>query len=87
MQYDTMEYGKQLKALRKQNRETENFATDAEWLCGVRKSDRITPIYTLSTYGYSGGHVCTNGYSTDVGKQGKVYERGGEGGRKYVSGD
>ena len=50
MQYDTMEYSHQLKELKKKNKEKGNFATDAEFLCQIRKNDRLTPIYTLCLY-------------------------------------
>lgn len=50
MQYDTMEYSNQLRELRKVNKEKGDFATDAEFLCKVRRSDRLIPIYTLCLY-------------------------------------
>ena len=50
MQYDVMEYHQQLKELRKQNIEKGEFITDAEWLCKIRKTDRIAPVYTLCVY-------------------------------------
>lgn len=50
MQYDSMEYGKQLKALKNFNRNYNLTATPAERLCGMKKSDRLTPVYTLCLY-------------------------------------
>lgn len=41
MQYDAMEYEQQLKELRKRNREKGGFATDGEFLCGVRKNTAL----------------------------------------------
>ncbi len=50
MQYDVMEYHQQIKELRKQNAEKGELVTSAEWLCKVRKTDRIAPVYTLCVY-------------------------------------
>ena len=50
MQYDTMEYGKQLDRLRKQNRQEKKLIGKAERLCGIRKTDRLVPVYTLCLY-------------------------------------
>lgn len=50
MQYDAMEYHQQIKELRKRNIEKGEFDTDAEWICKIRKTDRITPVYTLCVY-------------------------------------
>ena len=50
MQYDTMEYGKQLDELRRKNEREENLSTDQEKLCGIRKQDRLLPVYTLCLY-------------------------------------
>lgn len=37
MQYDSLEYGKQLR-------------TSEEWLCGITKKDRLAPVYTICLY-------------------------------------
>ena len=50
MQYDIMEYGKQLDTLRKRNRQENNLQTAAEKICGLRKNDRIIPVYTICLY-------------------------------------
>ncbi len=50
MQYDVMEYCQQIQELRKRNIEKGEFDTDAEWLCKIRKTDRIIPVYTLCVY-------------------------------------
>lgn len=50
MQYDTMEYGKQLEELRKKNEREELLTTSQELLCGIRKEDRLIPVYTLCLY-------------------------------------
>ena len=50
MQYDTMEYGKQLEEFRKNNEREGILATKQEWLSGIRKEDRLTPVYTLCLY-------------------------------------
>ena len=50
MQYDVMEYGKQLDAMKKKNRQEDRLTTAAERLCGFKKTDRIIPVYTLCLY-------------------------------------
>lgn len=50
MQYDTMEYRKQLEKLRKQNRQEKRLQGVAERLCGMKKTDRLVPVYTLCLY-------------------------------------
>lgn len=50
MQYDTLEYEKQLSALRRTNQQKQNYANVAERLCRIRKTDRLVPIYTLCLY-------------------------------------
>ena len=50
MQYDAMEYGKQLEKLRKHNRKEKKLKGGAEQLCGMRKTDRLVPVYTLCLY-------------------------------------
>lgn len=50
MQYDSMEYGKQLKELKARNREQKKLQTAAERLCGMTREDRLVPVYTLCLY-------------------------------------
>ena len=50
MQYDTMEYSKQIDRLRKSNRKDGVLKTETEKFCGLRKEDRIVPVYTLCLY-------------------------------------
>ena len=50
MQYDAMEYGKQLDELRRENEREGILVTDQEKLCGIRKQDRLNPVYTLCLY-------------------------------------
>lgn len=54
MEYDTMEYQKQLSRLRKKNRramqERKEQFTPAERLCGVKKTDRLSPVHTICLY-------------------------------------
>lgn len=50
MQYDTLEYGKQLEKLKRINREGKHLHTPAEWLCGVAAEDKLAPVYTLCLY-------------------------------------
>ena len=55
MQYDVMEYAKQLDVLKKKNKQGSNpvingLATMAEKFCGLKKTDRIAPVYTVCLY-------------------------------------
>jgi hypothetical protein len=50
MQYDTMEYSRQLEELRRKNKEENAFETASERLCMLKKADRIFPVYTLCLY-------------------------------------
>ena len=50
MQYDVMEYSKQLQNLRRKNAEDGHWNSWAEQSCGIRKEDRLIPIYTLCVY-------------------------------------
>ena len=57
MEYDTSEYRKQLKAIKHQNHISSQqpgshpfWSDSAERLCGFRKTDRLTPIYTICLY-------------------------------------
>lgn len=50
MEYDSMEYRKQLENLRQKNREKSDFSTVSERLCGLKSTDRLSPVYTLCFY-------------------------------------
>lgn len=50
MQYDVMEYGKQLRERKNTNRAGNLLTTSPERLCGITKTDRIAPVYTLCLY-------------------------------------
>ena len=50
MEYDTLEYGKQLKQIKQYNKEYKLLHSAAEKLCGLKKTDRLAPIYTLCLY-------------------------------------
>ena len=50
MQYDSMEYGQQIARLRRKNEREADYASAAERFCGIKKSDRLTPVYTLCLY-------------------------------------
>ncbi len=50
MNYDSLEYGNQLRDLKRKNKERGKFSSDAEKLCGILKTDRIIPTYTLCLY-------------------------------------
>lgn len=50
MQYDCMEYGRQLHSIRDQNDTENNYADWTEKSCGIKKSDRLMPVTTLCLY-------------------------------------
>ncbi|MCH5344080.1 MAG: hypothetical protein J1E64_08575 [Acetatifactor sp.] len=50
MQYDTMEYGKQLNQLKKKNIWEGRLKTQSEIICKLRQTDHIVPVYTLCLY-------------------------------------
>lgn len=49
MEYDVMEYGKQLDVLRKKNQQ-EHPKNVAEKIGGIKKTDRLAPVYTICLY-------------------------------------
>ena len=50
MDYDVQEYRRQLTALCGKNRSRGNLITPAERLCGIWKTDRLAPVYTICLY-------------------------------------
>lgn len=50
MEYDALEYGKQLKEQKRKNKEKHRLLTIAEKLCGFCKKDRLVPVYTICLY-------------------------------------
>lgn len=50
MEYDVMEYGKQIDILRKRNRQGRHSNNIAEKIGGIKKEDRLTPVYTICLY-------------------------------------
>ena len=50
MNYDAREYERQIRKLRKKNEESGDLRPGAEFLCGLKKEDRLIPVYTLCVY-------------------------------------
>lgn len=50
MQYDALEYGRQLQELKKYNKTRKTLSSPAERLCGITRQDRLAPVYTLCLY-------------------------------------
>lgn len=50
MNYDFLEYGKQIREIKDRNMRNNKFSTSAERLCGFLKSDHIIPVYTICLY-------------------------------------
>lgn len=50
MQYDVMDYRKQIDERKRRNKIENTYGTMDEKICGLRKTDRLTPVYTLCLY-------------------------------------
>ena len=50
MNYDSLEYGEQIKQLKRRNRRKKLLKTDAEYKCGLRSTDRLAPVFTACLY-------------------------------------
>ena len=50
MNYDVQEYKKQLNNIKQSNKKEGNFSTAAERMCGMKKTDRLDPTYTICLY-------------------------------------
>lgn len=50
MEYDVMEYGKQIDVLRKRNRQRRHPNIAEKIAGGIKKTDRLTPVYTICLY-------------------------------------
>lgn len=50
MNYDSLEYGKQIRMITDQNKAKKNFRNSAEFLSGLRREDRLAPTYTICLY-------------------------------------
>jgi len=62
MEYDVLEYRKQLDLLKTTNRTQRDFSTQDEFLCGLKSGDRLVPVYTICLY-----HGTTLGWAMDSG--------------------
>ncbi len=50
MEYDTLEYRRQIDDKRKENYSKAKWNNRAEFLCGVHREDRFSPVYTICLY-------------------------------------
>ena len=50
MEYDTLEYRRQIDRRIRDNEKTAQWESEAEFLCGVRRTDRFAPVYTICLY-------------------------------------
>lgn len=50
MQYDVADYRKQIDGLRRKNEREKKWKSASERFCGLRKDDRLVPVYTLCLY-------------------------------------
>lgn len=50
MNYDNLEYKRQLNVMKKWNEQEGNLITDSERMSGIRKQDRLNPAFTICLY-------------------------------------
>ena len=50
MNYDSLEYGKQIRNIKNQNKRKNLPMTGAEYKCGLYSTDRLTPAFTVCLY-------------------------------------
>ena len=50
MGYDYHEYGEQVRERRRKNKSAGVLSTDAQYLCGLQREDRLAPCYTICLY-------------------------------------
>ncbi|MDE5698114.1 MAG: Rpn family recombination-promoting nuclease/putative transposase [Lachnospiraceae bacterium] len=50
MSYDVMNYGAQVTEASARHKKDKEYSSDAEFLSGFRKEDRLTPVITLTVY-------------------------------------
>lgn len=50
MNYDALEYGRQMHEIQAQNKELKHFNSDSEKLSRFQKSDQLSPVYTVCLY-------------------------------------
>ncbi|MBR6684483.1 MAG: hypothetical protein IKL38_09070, partial [Firmicutes bacterium] len=50
MNYDSLEYSRQVRDIQKKNQESSPYADDNEKLCRFTRTDRLDPIYTVCLY-------------------------------------
>ena len=50
MEYDTLEYRRQIDRRIRDNKAVGKWNSDAEFLCGIHREDRFAPVYTICLY-------------------------------------
>lgn len=50
MEYDALEYRRQLDELKSAHKALKDYVTREEYLCGIKASDRLIPVYTICLY-------------------------------------
>ena len=50
MNYDDLQYGEQVRRLRRENKRGKRLESSAERMCGLRREDRLVPVFTLCLY-------------------------------------
>ena len=50
MNYDDLQYGEQVRRLRRENKREKRLESSAERMCGLRREDRLVPVFTLCLY-------------------------------------
>lgn len=50
MEYDTLEYRRQISRKKQENQSVPEWNNKAEFLCGIHRTDRFAPVYTICLY-------------------------------------
>lgn len=50
LNYDSLEYGRQVKEIQKKNESEQKYADSSEKLCRFTREDKLMPVYTLCLY-------------------------------------
>lgn len=77
MDYDVQEYLRQLRELKRRNHEAGGFETGDEFLCRLRRTDRLVPVYTICFYHGSRewDGPLSLGDMMEFGKNGDIFRR------------
>ena len=78
MVYDAMEYGSQVREAATKHKKKKDFDNKDEFLSGFKKSDKLTPVITLTVYWGPDEWDAPSVINTFTGIQLSVDEKGGK---------